>query len=617
MLLHPIIVVISLTGQTFLAVMATQITHNRMVQAIQVFETKQQRSNISWLQDQVRTCERPNTTTKVLDERRNRLAKGLKYESWTSLASQHNLSSTRDLLSIDIGQSDKGTRPPISTKQQYAFLKELHRAINEDYDQNVPGFQPVDLPEDYVHLLSITEGLRDTDLRGCGVCGVDGIQGADPVKMTGNYDIEKLPCAGSHHGWEISTGFRLCSYDPSYRYWMTYYYCQREESPKIKAEDIKDHERKLKWRVFYQEPERFQHSFLRPMIFNDLVEWLEFYQKWWERESKDYPEWMARMKRNVELMYGRSKKDEEDPAERFCEESLTVKDLFMYSKKEMAPTAIYASPISTAIDIYRRKTTASHRALFAGRIHYLENNESLTDRQRLDQISPYFHSQRWGTTGHGSSLTSPSQLLILPGQEEYVELGVNDDGTLPPAAVERQKDFLRELQSLIAEIFPGLELPQEYIEFLTHADAISDPDFIYSRRAGMSGVCGGLPSRWDMADKLPQWPEWTVLGGWQCGIGDESATQLLFCQKPESQVQGERVLKWRLHHFDRANLDGTFFESIAQWLNWRAGWFERLPVGWETVNPPLLSEDIDYWMTDEEEEEDEKEEDEDEEDDRE
>jgi len=584
-----------------------------MVQAIEVFEAKQQRSNISWLQDQVRTCEQSNTTNKVLEERRNKLAKGLKYESWTSLASQHNLTSTRDLLSIDIGQSDKGTRPPVSPKQQYAFLKELHRAINEDYDQDAPGFEPINLPKDYVQLVSITDGLHDTDLRGSGVCGVDGIQCADPVKMTGNYDIEKLPWASVYwkYGWDISTGFCLGSGNPSNQNWLAYYYCSRGEARRVDPGEIKNHEREWRWRVFYKEPERFQHSFFRPMIFNDLVEWLEFYQKWWERESKDYPEWAARNSRMVELMYGRSKKDEEDPAGRFCEESLTVKDLFMHSTKEVTPTAIYESPISTVIEAYKRKTTASHRALFSGRINYLESDESLTDRQRLDLISPYFHSQRWGTTGHGSSITSPLQLLILPGQEGYVELGVNDNGTLPPAAAHQQERFLRELQRLVGEAFPGLELPQEYIELLTYADAISDPDFIYSRRAGMNGVCGGLPPRWHMADKLPQWPEWTVLGGWQCGIGDESATQLLYCQKPESQVQEERILKWRVYHLDRGNIGGTFYESIAQWLNWRAGWFERLPAGWETVNPPLLSEDIDYCVTDEEDEDEEEEEDED------
>ena len=50
---------------------------------------------------------------------------------------------------------------------------------------------------------------------------------------------------------------------------------------------------------------------------------------------------------------------------------------------------------------------------------------------------------------------------------------------------------------------------------------------------------------------------------------------------------------------------------VLHWLNWRAGWFERLPAGWETVNPPLLSEDIDYCVTDEEDEDEEEEEDED------
>lgn len=99
-----------------------------------------------------------------------------------------------------------------------------------------------------------------------------------------------------------------------------------------------------------------------------------------------------------------------------------------------------------------------------------------------------------------------------------------------------------------------------------------------------------------------------MLGGWQCGIGDMSETQLLFCQNAGSHVQDERDLKWRVYHFDREDIDGKFHGSIARWLNWRAGWFERLPGGWETVNPPLLPEDVEYGVTDEEEEHGDKEE---------
>jgi hypothetical protein len=122
-------------------------------------------------------------------------------------------------------------------------------------------------------------------------------------------------------------------------------------------------------------------------------------------------------------------------------------------------------------------------------------------------LSPYFRAQRWSTAGHGSSVTSLSQLLIPPGQEGYIELGVNDDGTLPPAAANQREDFSQELQSLIGERSNGLELPEEYIELLSLTNAIADPDFIYSRRAGLNGVCGGLPSGLQILYDLSQWED--------------------------------------------------------------------------------------------------------------
>jgi hypothetical protein len=290
--------------------------------------------------------------------------------------------------------------------------------------------------------------------------------------------------------------------------------------------------------------------------------------------------------------------------ERYCYESPTIKDLFKHSTKDEPPTMMEDSRLSTVVEAYRQKMTASHRALFSGRIKHLENDRSLTDKQRLDLISPYFRAQRWGTKGHGGSVTSLSQLLIPPGQQGYIELGVNHDGTVPPSAEDQREEFLQELQSLIGERFDGLKLPEEYIELLTLTDAISDLDFIYSRTAGLNGVCGGIPSGLQIVYDLSQWEDrgWTVLGGWQCGIGDMSETQLLICRNTGSCVQDERDLRWRVYHFDREDHDGRFYGSIACWLNWRAGWFDRLPSGWETVNPPLLLEDVEYGVIDDEEE---------------
>lgn len=195
-----------------------------MVEVFRNFEEKRQKSNISWLEDQVRTCEEPSTNDKVLEERKNELAKGLGYDLWTSLVSQHNLAVTEDLLPADVGQYDKGTHPPLSPGRQHDFFKEFHRAINENYDHDAPEYQPVELPEDYGLLLSITDGLHDTDLRGSSVCGIDGIQDADAVKMTGNDDVKELLWASVYwkYGWNISTGFCLGLGNPSNQQWLTY-----------------------------------------------------------------------------------------------------------------------------------------------------------------------------------------------------------------------------------------------------------------------------------------------------------------------------------------------------------------------------------------------------------
>jgi hypothetical protein len=63
---------------------------------------------------------------------------------------------------------------------------------------------------------------------------------------------------------------------------------------------------------FYKEIERFQHTFLHPIIFNGLVECLEFYQEWWDRENVQYPAWKARMAAEVELLYSHESESEND-----------------------------------------------------------------------------------------------------------------------------------------------------------------------------------------------------------------------------------------------------------------------------------------------------------------
>jgi hypothetical protein len=178
----------------------------------------------------------------------------------------------------------------------------------------------------------------------------------------------------------IRTGFYLGLGDPSNQQCLTYYYCFRTEYPRVKLEEIKDHERELRWRVFYKEPARAGYSFFKPMVFTDLIDWLEFYQNWWERESVDYAEWRAGNLERLKFFCPSGHEKEDDPVEKSCYESPMIKDLFKHSAKDEPPTMMEDSRLSTVVEAYRQKMTASHRALFSGRIKYLENDKSLAEK---------------------------------------------------------------------------------------------------------------------------------------------------------------------------------------------------------------------------------------------
>lgn len=59
--------------------------------------------------------------------------------TWISLISHHNLSSVDELLSVDVAQYDKGTRPPAPADQISTLLEQLHKTINEDCDRDAPN----------------------------------------------------------------------------------------------------------------------------------------------------------------------------------------------------------------------------------------------------------------------------------------------------------------------------------------------------------------------------------------------------------------------------------------------------------------------------------------------
>lgn len=290
---------------------------DRLKTAIKKFGSKQQESIHQWLQARLRKIEETSATDPTeSQESLKRLAGSFGYSTWSALADEHQLSRPRDLLVLekDIGQLDTGTRPPVSKQERDEFLERLTTGVNQVYDPTANDFWVVPLPEDYKILLSITDGIRDNDLRGAGVAGAVGVRDGDISKMAPD-EVEKLPCGGGmwREGWDMSTGFLLGRDRTNLRNWLVYFYCARSETTldghqKRTKDEIKDHERVWKWRVFNNERERFQCSVQFPQVFEDLAGWLQFYQNWWEREIKDYPAWMIERIEITRIMYPRKRK---------------------------------------------------------------------------------------------------------------------------------------------------------------------------------------------------------------------------------------------------------------------------------------------------------------------
>jgi hypothetical protein len=355
--------------------MSDTTLEDRLKQAIHNFETTQQDSNIQWLRHQIFACEGldPDLDTLdkrsdelkictkhtfwswrvthliLLEKRKEELAKNLKFATWDALDSHHNLVDVDKLISVDVGQYDKGTRPPVPEDQRLEFLDKLHRAINLDFDHDAAEYAPIALPKDYTILISLTDGINDTDLRNSNEMGISSILNANIDNMTGYtpyneqrglYNTDNLPWANSpqRSGWKVCTGFVLggLTYreDPN---WLAYYYCARTNTSARRwrsypgrNDTIANDDETWKWRVFYKQKERFQHSFFDPLVFNDLSEYLEFYRQWWKRESIDYPAWHIRKVAEVKLMCGRpAETDDEDDGEEEMEQETDL-DLYAF-----------------------------------------------------------------------------------------------------------------------------------------------------------------------------------------------------------------------------------------------------------------------------------------------
>lgn len=257
------------------------------------------------------------------------------------------------------------------------------------------------------------------------------------------------------------------------------------------------------------------------------------------------------------------------------------------------------SDLAAALDFYKREMVAANYAWFQAKIEALCSNTNLSNQQRMQALEPYFT-----TRGPPSTVTDPRQLLIPPGEPGYVEFGLYDDGTVPPASPETQSQYLQQLNQLLAQATTGdFVPPAEFAEFISMADAAAERDFRDAKAPSLGGTSWRL-SRYSMADMQPdvrQWYDegWHVVTGWQCGLQQGGTTAILYAQKHEGPEE-DQELRWRVYAEDENEnmyAGGKWFPSIAAYLRDRCQWFNRLPAGWEHQwKRPVDIDSDDEWV---------------------
>lgn len=264
--------------------------------------------------------------------------------------------------------------------------------------------------------------------------------------------------------------------------------------------------------------------------------------------------------------------------------------------------------LEEALATYKTRMASSNRAFWQGRIRAVEQDSSLTDRKRLDILARNLDGGgHWGTHGYGSSITRPAEILIPPGQPGHVDLGIDDDGTCPPAPEAIVHTFLEGLAIRINEDSPEhpLEIPEEYRHVLKFTDAIYDRDFRQSEDSGLNGTWGGLPAMHlcEVQSHPKTLDGWTIRGGWMAAMGRNCHTTEILYAKKDQGTPEEKALKWRVFVREgEYNFNGRWFPSIAAFLLFRSDWFSRLPEGWENITPDLASDASDDTGSEEEEE---------------
>lgn len=148
--------------------------------------------------------------------------------------------------------------------------------------------------------------------------------------------------------------------------------------------------------------------------------------------------------------------------------------------------------------------------------------------------------------------------------------------------LEMRQRFLVDLSQEVNEA-AGQEIPlpdelSRFLELTDHADGGILRDFMPVGLHGLFllGIC---PREW-MSDRLPcRDADWEAMTGWQSALG-EGSTQILYSRKPNGNADEARW-KRRVYNIGSKDQDEHWFENIADFLDFMAGWFDRLPDGWE------------------------------------